>query len=324
MRILITGSRGLIGSALVPFLKAEGHETARVVRPGSNRAAGVHAAGDSAARDSAAGNRAAGDILWDPAAGHVDSGAMEGFDAAIHLAGENLGEGRWSVERKRALIDSRVQGTRLLSETLAKLRHPPGTLVSVSAIGYYGDRGDELVTEESAAGVGFLPEIAQAWEAAAEPARRAGLRVVHPRLAMVLSTRGGALAKLLTPFRLGLGTRFGSGMQYMSWITIDDVSAAFLHLIEHPELAGPVNLSAPGAVRNREFTRILGRVLSRPALLAAPAFALRLLLGEMADEMLLSGARVEPQRLLRSGFRFRHPELEGALRHLLRSGEQPQ
>ncbi len=297
MKILVSGASGLIGSALVPVLTASGHDVIRLVRS-------QPAAGEAAVR-------------WDPEAGTLDAAGLEGLDAVVHLAGENLAEGRWTAEKKRRIRESRVKGTRLLCEALAGLARPPRVLVSASAVGYYGDRGDELLTEESPPGSGFLAAVARDWEAAAEPARRAGIRVVHPRMGPVLTPAGGVLAKMLPPFQAGLGGRVGSGRQYVSWIAVDDLLDAMLHLLATEALRGPVNMVAPRPVTNAEFAATLGRVLGRPAVLAVPAFAARLALGEMADEVLLASARVTPVRLAASGYRFRYPELEGALRHLL-------
>jgi uncharacterized protein (TIGR01777 family) len=296
MHIVVTGASGLIGSALLPRLSADGHRVTRLVRS-------QPAPGEAA-------------IRWDPEAGSLDAKSLEGIDAAVHLAGENIAA-RWTAEKKRRIRDSRVNGTRLLSDTLARLERPPQALVCASAIGYYGDRGDELLSEESPPGRGFLAEVCQAWEAAADAARHKGIRVVHLRFGVVLSPAGGALAKMLPPFRLGLGGPLGSGRQYMSWIAIDDAVGAIQHALATEALQGPANAAAPNPVRNREFTRALARVLRRPALVPMPAFAARLLFGEMADELLLASARVQPAKLLATGYTFRYPELEGALRHLL-------
>jgi uncharacterized protein (TIGR01777 family) len=246
----------------------------------------------------------------------IDVSALEGIDAVVHLAGENIAA-RWTATQKAKIRDSRVRGTQLLCETLARLSSPPQVLVSASAIGYYGDRGEEILTEESPPGRGFLPEVCRAWEAATEAAKQRGMRVVILRLGMVLSAAGGALAKMLPPFRLGLGGMVGSGRQYMSWIALDDVVGTIQHAIVTDALQGPTNAVAPQAVTNQEFTRTLGKALGRPTLLPLPAFAARLMFGEMADELLLASTRVQPTKLLGSGYRFRYPELEDALRHVL-------
>jgi hypothetical protein len=260
-------------------------------------------------------------FLWDPTSGRIDLRALEGIEAVVHLAGENIAAGRWTPERKAQIRKSRVQGTRLLAETLARLAKPPRVLVCASAMGYYGDRGDEILREDSPPGTGFLAELCQAWEAASEPAARAGVRVVKLRIGIVLSARGGALARMLLPFRLGLGGRIGSGRQYMSWIALDEVIQVILHALTTPALVGPTNTATPNPVTNLEFTRTLGRVLRRPTFFPLPAFAARLAFGEMADELLLASARLEPARLLASGYTFRYPELEGALRKVLGRGK---
>ncbi len=295
MRIAVTGAGGLVGSALVPFLATDGHAVIRLVR-GSPRSE---------------------DILWDPAGGVTDLSRLEGVDAAVHLAGENIAAGRWTPRRKEEIRRSRVEGTRRLSESLARLSRPPRVLVSASAIGFYGDRGNEILTEDSAPGGDFLAQVCREWEAATEPASQAGVRVVHLRFGMILSPAGGALRKMLPPFKLGAGGRIGSGEQYVSWIAIDDAIGAIHHAVCTESLKGAVNGVAPAPVTNAEFTRVLARVLSRPAVFPMPAFAARLAFGEMADALLLSSQRVMPARLQASGYRFQHPELEGALRHLL-------
>jgi uncharacterized protein (TIGR01777 family) len=297
MIVAVTGSTGLIGTALVDALEAEGHVVHRLVRrPVCDEQHELH---------------------WDPAAGQIDAAALEGVDAAVHLAGESLAAHRWTEAFKHRIRDSRVRGTRLLCDALAGLAAKPGVLVSASAVGYYGDRGDEIVDESSAPGRGFLADVCQQWEAATQPARDAGIRVVNLRLGVVLSPRGGALAQMLTPFNLGAGGVIGSGRQYLSWVALDDVVSAIRFALRTATLAGPVNAASPQAVTNREFTKTLGRVLGRPTLFPMPAFAARLAFGEMADEMLLGGARVEPRALMSAGFAFQFPELESALRHLL-------
>jgi uncharacterized protein (TIGR01777 family) len=296
MRILLTGSSGLIGHALLTFLAADGHKVVCLIRS-QTPTGGRH-------------------ISWDPDAGTINAGDLEDFDAVVHLAGEAI-VGRWTPKKKARILESRVKGTRLLCETLARVRDRPLVLVSASAIGYYGDRGDKVLNEESSAGSLFLSEVAQAWEAATEAAKRHGIRVVNLRIGFVLSKAGGGLATMLSPFKLGMGGRVGSGRQYLSWIAIDDVVGAVSHAILSDSLRGPVNAVAPHPVTNREFTKTLGRVLWRPTIFPLPAFAARLRFGEMADNLLLASARVEPARLLASGYEFRFPELKGALRHVL-------
>jgi uncharacterized protein (TIGR01777 family) len=248
----------------------------------------------------------------------VDPAGLEGFDAVLHLAGENVGSGRWTAARKAAIRDSRVDGTRLLCEALAVLARPPKTLVCASAIGIYGDRGEDALTEASPPGAGFLPGVCREWEAASGPASRKGIRVVALRIGMVLSPKGGALSRMLPLFRAGLGGVIGGGRQYVSWVALDDLPGIVLHALQCGDLSGPVNAVAPRPVTNREFTETLGRVLSRPTPLPVPAFALRLAVGgEMADALLLASARVVPKRLLDTGYSFRSPQLEPALRRLL-------
>jgi len=301
VRVIITGATGLIGSALVRSLLGDRHAVTRLVRaPQGSTAPGVT------------------DVSWDPARGLLDASALEGHDAAVHLAGEPVAEGRWTVEKKRRIRESRVKGTRLVAETLARLKQKPRVLVSASAVGIYGDRGGELLREESAPGKDFLSEVCREWEAAARPAVEAGIRVVHPRLGVVLDAEGGALPKMLTPFKFGVGGRIGSGRQYMSWITLADVVGVIRRALTDENLRGPVNAVGPNPVTNEEFTKALGRVLGRPTFLAVPEFAARLAFGEVADALLLASQRVEPARLKEAGFQFADPELEGALRRVLK------
>lgn len=296
MKVLITGATGFVGSPLVDLFTKSGDAVVRISRravPG---------------KDS---------IQWDPAAGKLEATPLEGSDAVIHLAGENIAAGRWTAAQKARIRDSRVLGTRLLAESLARLSRRPRVLVSASAIGYYGNRGDERLNENSGPGTGFLPEVCREWEAAAKPAADGGIRVVHLRVGLVLAPAGGALAKMLPPFQMGVGGIIGDGQQYMSWIALDDLLGVIRHAVVTGSMAGPVNAVAPQAVTNREFTKTLGQVLGRPTILPLPAFAARLAFGEMADGLLLSSSRVEPRNLLASGYVFRYPELEGALRFLL-------
>ena len=303
MKIIVTGSTGLVGTALVRSLLSEGHQVTRLVR------------GDSQTF-SAPGTAA---VSWDPSKGTVNAAELEGHDAAVHLAGEPVAGGRWTDDKKRRIRDSRVKSTKLLAETLAGLREKPKVLASASAIGFYGNRGGEVLHEESASREDFLSEVCRQWQKAALPASQAGIRVVHLRIGIVLSADGGALAQMLTPFKLGIGGRMGSGAQYMSWVTLDDVVGIIKHALNNEQVRGPVNTVAPAPVTNAEFAKAMGHVLTRPALLPMPAFALRLALGrEMADALLLGGARVEPARLKATGYQFAYPELEGALRHVLK------
>jgi uncharacterized protein len=293
MRIAVTGASGLIGSALVPALKAADHDVLTLVRKPPT--------GD-------------GEVGWDPQAGTIDETGLDDVEAIVHLAGFNLGS-RWTDARKRLILDSRVTGTRLVAETAARLSPRPATLVCASAIGFYGERGDDLLTESATRGDGFLADVVVAWEAAAEPARSAGIRVVSLRHGLVLSRHGGALARLLPPFRLGLGGPVGGGRQWWSWVTMEDVVRAYLHVLERP-LAGPLNVTAPEPVRNREFVKTLGRALHRPAFTPLPALAVKAALGEMGQELLLTSQHVVPATLTADGFDFHHGSLESALASL--------
>lgn len=297
MQMAVTGSTGLIGRVLVDALRDGGHRVLPVVRPSSANAVGET-------------------IRWDPEAGRIDSGAFDGLDAVIHLAGEGIGDKRWTDAQKRRILDSRVKGTSLLSEALADLANPPRVLLSASAVGFYGDTGDRPTEEDGEAGSDFPAQVCLAWEAATAKAAEAGISVAYLRTGIVLSAKGGALTRQLTPFRLGLGGRVGSGRQYMSWIHIDDEVRAIIHLLT-AGLTGPVNLTAPNPVSNARFTKTLGAVLNRPTTIM-PMLGPRMLLGrELVDALLLTSQRVLPGVLLGSGFEFSHPELREALTDLL-------
>ncbi|MDQ3380178.1 MAG: TIGR01777 family oxidoreductase [Actinomycetota bacterium] len=293
MRVAVTGASGLIGGALVSVLREAGHELVSLVR-----------------RAPSAENEA----RWEPEAGTIDVEALHGVEAIVHLAGENIGQ-RWTETSRRRILDSRVLGTRLIAETAAAL-DPQPALLAASAMGFYGQQGDQELTESSPRGEGFLGDVVAAWEEAAQPAREAGVRVVQLRQGLVLSKEGGALGRMLLPFRLGVGGRIGSGRQWWSWVAIDDVAAAYLFALERP-LDGIYNLSAPEVVRNSDFVDKLGNVLSRPTIFPLPGVAVRLAFGEMGEEMLLGGQRIDSARLRDEGFEFAYPELEGALEHVL-------
>ncbi|MSR59996.1 MAG: TIGR01777 family protein [Planctomycetaceae bacterium] len=300
MKILVTGSTGLVGTALIPLLTTGGHEVIRLVRSKSKTKPPSQ-----------------GSIDWNPDANYIDAAGLEGLDAVVHLAGESVAQGRWTTAKKASIRESRIRGTQLLCDTITHLTKPPRTLVCASAIGYYGDRGDERLTEASPAGKGFLADVCRDWEAACEPARRKGLRVVNLRIGVVLSPAGGALKAMLLPFKMGVGGVFGNGKQYMSCIALDDLVGAIAHTLMTPSLTGAVNAVCPAPLTNHDFTKTLGEVLGRPTILPMPAFAARLAFGEMADELLLASARVEPAKLLESGYQFRCPSVAGALRHML-------
>ena len=299
-RILVSGISGPIGAALVPSLESIGARIARLTRQGSTAGPGI----------------AAETIPWDPAK-PTSPDVVSGFDAVIHLAGESI-VGRWSATKKARIRDSRVIGTRNLAQALASTKNKPQVFICGSAIGYYGDRGDELLREQSTSGTGFLAEVCREWEAATQPAAEAGIRTVQIRIGVVLSRKGGALGKMLTPFKLGLGGRIGNGRQWMSWIDIDDLVDAIHHILRTEQLRGPVNLVAPRPVTNAEFTSTLARVLSRPAIFPMPAFAVKLAFGEMGETVLLGSQHVEPARLLESGCQFRFRELCDSLKNVLR------
>jgi len=295
MKVLIAGASGLIGSALIPALEAEGAEVTRLVR--------------SFAR--------AGEVEWHPNQDQIDTARLKGFDAVINLAGENIAAGRWTDDQKRKIRDSRVNGTHLLSEKNAKLTKRPGVFVCASATGIYGDRGDEILDEQSESGGGFLAGVCREWEMATGPAAQAGVRAVNLRFGPILAREGGMLAKLLTPFKMGMGGKVGSGKQYISWVAIEDAIGAIKVALHDESVRGPLNVVSPNPVTNEVFTKTLGHVLSRPTALAMPAFAARLAFGEMADEMLLASQRAMPKRLVEAGYDFQQPELEGALRRHL-------
>lgn len=299
MRIAVTGSHGLIGSALVEHLLTVGHQPVRVVR----------------------GDPGPADLAWDPAAATVDLDTLAGVDAVINLAGEPIGVGRWTAEKKRRIRESRVEGTSLLARSMATLDHGPKVLLNASAVGYYGDRGDEILTEDSAGGHGFLADLTKEWEDATAAATDAGVRVVRLRNGIVLSADGGAMGPILKVFRLGLGGSLASGRQWWSWIAIDDVVGIVMHALENPAVEGALNVTAPNPVTNGEFTRALGDVLGRPTLLPAPSFGLKLVMGgERTEEMLLSSQRVLPAKGLDTGYQFAHPILGEALRSVLGKG----
>ena len=297
MKILVSGSHGLVGKALVRSLTDDGHEVVRLVR----------------------GERAFGspEVEWQPDKGRIDVEHLEGIHGVVHLAGESIASGRWSAEKKSVIRDSRVRGTTLLSDALARLSRPPSVFLSASAIGYYGDRGAEVLTEKSVPGNDFLSGVCKGWEAATRPAAEKGIRTVCTRFGIILDPNDGALAKMLPPFRMGIGGRVGDGRQWMSWIALDDVVNGLKFLIADESIQGPVNFVAPKPVTNAEFTKTLGRVLSRPTFFPVPAFGVRFAFGEMADALLLSSQRVEPSVLEDKGYKFRWPTLEPALQHLI-------
>ena len=292
MKTLVSGSTGLIGRALVRRLESSGHEVVRLVRPES--------------RGGVTG------VTWDPARGLLDRSELEGFDAVVHLAGENIANRRWSEEQKRRVRDSRVVGTTLLSNALASLDNPPAVFVCASAGGYYGDRGDEILNDSSAAGTDFIAGATKEWEDACEPAAESGIRVVNMRISVVLTATGGMLKRILPIFKLGLGGKLGSGSQYFSWITLDDVIEATVWIMETDSVSGGVNVTSPNPVTNAGFTKALGRAVGRPAVFTVPRFALRIMQGDLSD-VVLSSLRMQPDGLVSSGFEFRHSHLDEAL-----------
>ena len=297
MKILVSGSHGLVGKALTHSLTDDGHEVVRLVR-----------------RERSFG---APEVEWYPDQGRIDPQHLEGIDAVVHLAGDNIAAGRWTGQKKRIIRESRVQGTTLLSETLASLSRPPSTFISASAIGFYGNRGDETLTEKSPPGNDFLAKVCMDWEAATKSAVEKGIRTTHARFGVILDANEGALAKMLPPFRASLGGKVGSGKQWVSWIALADVIGGLKFLLDDKSIDGPVNFVAPNPVTNAEFTSTLGRVISRPTIFPMPAFAARLAFGEMADALLLSSQRVDPAVLEDKGFLFSWPTLEPALKHIL-------
>ena len=300
MKILIGGSHGLVGTALIKSLETEGHEIFRLVR---------HAPTSKT------------EVEWSPDRYSIALARIEGFDAVVNLAGESIAEGRWTEDKKRRIRESRVKGTKLLGDALANLAVPPKIFVCASAIGFYGNRGDELLTETSAAGGDFLAKVCAEWEDATALATEKGIRVVNARFGVILDTNGGALKKMLPPFRMGVGGKVGSGKQWMSWIALDDVVGGIQFALANDSIKGPVNFVAPVPVTNAEFTKTLGKVLSRPTIFPIPAFAIKFLFGEMGEALLLGGQRVAPERLVAEGYEFSYPQLERALVHIL---EKPQ
>ena len=292
MKIAIAGASGLVGSALIPILQSDGNQITRLVRSSPK----------------------AGEIEWHPNQDEVSTQSLQGFDVIINLAGENIAGGRWTDEQKRKIRDSRVNGTHLLSEAIAKMNSKPKAFICASATGIYGDRDDEVLDEQSESGGGFLAGVCREWEKATEPANKAGVRVVNLRFGPILARDGGMLSKLLTPFKMGMGGKVGSGKQHISWIALDDAVSAIKLAIDRQTIHGPLNVVSPNPVTNEEFTKTLGHVLNRPTALAIPAFAARLAFGEMADEMLLASQKVMPKKLTSAGFQFQYPQLEAAMR----------
>lgn len=301
MKVLISGASGMVGTRLSRELESAGHSITSL----------------STSKPSSSDT-----IRWDPKRGQVDASRLEGMDAVVHLAGENIVgsnpvTGRWTDEKKAKIVDSRREGTTLLAETLAGLSAKPKVLVSASAVGYYGSRGNELLTEESTPGNDFLANACKVWESSADAAREAGIRVVHPRIGVVLSKEGGTLGTTLPIFKLGLGGKIGDGRQYVSWIALDDLVGAIRHAMDNDSVEGAMNVGSPNPMTNAEYTKVLGDVLGRPTVVPLPAPAARIMLGEIADALLLSSARMEPKVLENTGYTFRHPELRGALRSIL-------
>ncbi len=297
LTILISGASGLIGSSLIPFLTTGGHRVVQLVRkyPLTNNE----------------------DVFWDPSSGILDPGDLGKIDAVVHLSGENIGQGIWTQEKKKRIIESRVNGTHLISKTIAGLKDPPDVLICASAIGYYGNRGNQLLIEEDGPGDDFISDVCVKWEKAAEPAQQKGIRTVFMRIGVVLAPQGGALAKLMLPFKAGLGGKIGAGGQYMSWVSIDDVTGAIYHAFYNKDIRGPVNVVAPFPVTNLEFTKTLGKLFKRPTVFSVPSQAIKLAFGEMGKEILLSSTNVKPQKLIDAGYTFRYPDLEKVLSQTL-------
>ncbi|MDQ4044032.1 MAG: TIGR01777 family oxidoreductase, partial [Chloroflexota bacterium] len=308
LKIAITGSTGLVGKRLVAFLRSGGHDVRRLVRSEP---------------------KASDEIYWSPSTGEIDAESLEGLDAVVHLAGVSISSGLWTAKRKQAILQSRVDGTELLARTLAGLQSPPGVLVTASGVNYYGDTGNYETTESSPGGEGFLADVVRRWEAASEPAKAAGIRVVNARFGVVMAGEGGMLPLIALPFRFGVGGPLGSGKQWMSWVALDDLVGIIHEAIINEELSGPVNATSPEPVTNEEFTKTLGTVLKRPTFLRVPAFAARTVGGQLAEELILISLRVVPARLQETGFQFAFPSLEAALRHELgrydghRASEEP-
>lgn len=298
MNVLLSGSHGLLATVLLPRLKKGGHQVRRLVRSHNSALPA--------------------DFIWNPMTGEVE-GEIKGIDAVIHLAGESIASGRWTDAKKKQIRESRIRGTKFLSEQIANMAVRPKAMLCASAIGYYGDRGSEELTENSPPGKGFLADLCKDWEEATGPARDAGIRVVNMRIGIVLSRKGGALGKMLLPFQLGAGGNIGDGSQYMSCIAIDDLAEAIVFCMENENISGPVNLTGPEPVPNTRFTKALGSVLGRPTFMPMPAFAAKLALGEMADELLLASAKVLPKKLESAGFKFAHPDIEDALRYAIKN-----
>lgn len=301
MRILVSGSHGLIGTAFISYLADHGHHVIRLVR-------GRHEIDDVV-------------VKWNPLEKEIDITELEGFDAVVHLAGENVASGRWTANKKKAIYDSRILSTQFLCECFKKLKSPPKTFICASAIGFYGHRGEEELDEKSGSGKGFLSNVCQEWEAVTDTLKESSMRVAHLRFGVVLSSEGGALAQMLRPFRMGFGGRVGSGEQYMSWITIDDAVSAMYFIMRHKEMSGPINVVSPNPVTNLEFTRVLGETLGRWAIVPLPAFLARIAMGELANELLLASTRVIPAELQKSEFLFQFPNLEEALDHVIEEEE---